>query len=92
MKVWENEPVYVPVQVGFELAGQGFQQFWIVADVFLRAPVVTFLASQGVNLTTYGVWGHTPPPPWEIFSVSGTQESVSQAKLEFTQILFKKEN
>ena len=43
-----------------------------------------------------GVWGHAPPGNFEkrtfrnvVSSVSGRQVSVSQARLEFTQILFK---
>ena len=89
-----------------EVASQGFRKFCKVADIFVKAPRVTFFGvarclAPKVLILPRGVWGHVPPPPSSgkcldrtlrntVSSVSGTQESVSQARLEFTQIIITK--
>ena len=66
----------------------GFPQFFKVADIFLKAPDAKFF---GAAEATQRVWGYAPPGNVcdrtlrkAVSSVSGTQESVSQARLEFT--------
>ena len=69
---------------------KGFHQFCKVVNTFLKAPDMTFFALQGALQApkvraTYsrGFWGKKCSNN-TVSSVSGTQESVSQARLEFT--------
>ena len=65
---------------------QAFRQFCKVAYIFPKALDVTFFA-----VCLASAEGELPRMLRNaVSSVSGNQESVSQARLEFTQILFKK--
>ena len=81
-------------------SNQIFRQFCKVADIFVKAPDVTYFWRPFECLKRElcrGVWGYAPSgnvlkrtPRYVVSSVSGNQVSVYQARLEFTQILFKK--
>ena len=81
---------------------QGFKQFCKVADIFLKAPDVTVFSAARRLGSAKGasylgkVCGACRPGNFlnktlrnAVSSASGTQELVSQARLEFTQILFR---
>ena len=74
------------------ILNQGFRQFCKVADIFLKEPDVAEPRERRKRRLLR--WGLRACPPGNIlnrtlrnavFSVSETQESVSQARLEFTQ-------
>ena len=79
---------------------EGFRQFFEVVDMYLKAPGAKVFGAAGCLMSAercevQGVLGACSPRKFlnrtlrnAVSSVSETQESVSQGRLEFTQILF----